>query len=212
MTDADFDRNYRNSTRPLFAPLPRMAPGLLRFFVRCLLWSLGALAAIWTLGLVSYLLANEAVTFFATLLGWLLWYISFFGTFLSLLLLAAYGLTTLLVRLADRWPSQVPDAAAAEVPAYALLGQFLTRYRAKHGPAAPPSALTVNLLDFERALGVYLPETARLHSAWWTVASEHTQQWHRDGWHVTAVELAAQQPSVTFSPVLPAAACRRPTG
>lgn len=191
-----------------------MAPGLLRFFVRCLLWSLGAFAALWALWPLSYLLANEAVTFFATLLGWLLFYVFFFGTFISLLLLAAYGLTTLLVRLADRLPSQVPlpAAAAAEVPAYALLGQFLARYHAKRGPTASPSALTVNLLDFERALGVYLPEAARLHSAWWTVASKHTQQWHQDGWHVTNVELAAQQPSVTFSPVLPAAACQRPTG
>lgn len=188
-----------------------MAPNLLRFFVRCLLWSLGALAAVWALGLLSYLLANEVVTFFASLLTWLLWYVFFFGTFMSLLLLAGYGLVTLLVRLADRFPSQAPDAAAAQVPAHALLGQFLSRYHATHAPTSPAGALTVNLLDFEQALGVYLPEAARLHDAWWTAASEHTQQWHRDGWHVTAVDLGTQQPSVTFSPVLPGpAACLSP--
>jgi hypothetical protein len=185
-----------------------MAPALLRFFVRCLLWSLGALPAIGGLALLISLLKNEVFTLFATLLGWLLWLVFFFGTLLSLLLLSAYGLAALLLWLAGRLPSQIPDAAAAPVPAYALLGQFLTRYHLKHAPDTSPGALTVHLLDFERALGVYLPEAARLHSAWWTAASEHTQQWHRDGWHVTGVSLVAQQPSVTFSPVVSApAAC-----
>jgi hypothetical protein len=190
-----------------------MAPRFFRFFTHCLLWSLGALLACWALALLNTLVTNGLVTFFSSVVGLLLWYVFFFGTFLSLLLLAGYVLTALLVELVNHVTRVPTGATAPELPAYALLGQFLTRYHAKHTPTAPHSTLTVNLLNFERALGFYLPKAAHLHSTWWTVASEHTQQWQRDGWQVTAVELLAQEPSVTFSSALPAAAaCPRPGG
>ena len=185
-----------------------MVPRFLRFFTHCLLWSLGALLACWALALLSTLVTNGLVTFFSSVVGLLLWYVFFFGTFLSLLLLAGHMLIYLLAELVKHFTRTPPGAAALEVPAYALLGQFLTRYHAKHTPTVPHRTLTVNLLDFERVLGFYLPEAAHLYSTWWTAASEHTQQWQRDGWQVTAVELVAQEPSVTFSSILPApAAC-----
>jgi len=180
-----------------------MAPELLRFFTRCLLWNLGALLACLALALLSFLLSSALFTFFSSVIGLLLWYLFFLGTFLSLLLLAGYALTAVLVRLTDRFTRVPPSAAASEVPAYALLGHFLTRYYAKHALTASRSVLTVSLLNFEKALGVYLPEAAHTHSTWWTAPAEHTRQWQRDGWHVTAVDLAAQEPSVTFSPAVP---------
>lgn len=61
------------------------------------------------------------------------------------------------------------------------------------------SELVLSLAEIESLLGVVLPATARLHRAWWSNRSQGAVQataWMEAGFHVVAVDFAAEQ--VTF--------------
>lgn len=178
-----------------------MAPELLRFFVRCLLWSLSGLPALWAVGLLSYLIPSDIVRFFCSLLGYALFYFFFFGTGLSIGMLVLYGFASVLLKLLDKLPGSSDHHLALDA---SLIGPALARYQAKHPATEPRGPVQFSLAGFEAARHGSLPRAAHEQASWWTETSVHSQQWRAAGWQVSAVDLTGQEPTVTFTPILPA--------
>lgn len=178
-----------------------MAPELLRFLVRFFLWSLGAYAGCWACGLLKLSIPSEVVGGLLTLLGLLLWYIAYFGVLLSGCLLVLYGVTNVLVVLSGKLFG-APQKHITDVAVYAELGKLLTRYKEKHYPDTPVKTVALDIESFEQSLNAKLPRAAHEQDSWWTDVSEHSQQWLKEGWQVTAVDLLAKEPKVMFSNIL----------
>lgn len=177
-----------------------MAPELLRFFVRCLLASLGIYASSWFFAFGALLFSSEALSSIGILVG----YLSIYCFMIAIGLLALYGVASLLVKLFDKMSGVTrPAMATADASVYARLGQWLTHYKEKHYPEEPTKTLALDLESFEQSINAKLPQAAHEQEAWWTGASDHAQQWLREGWQVTAVELLTEEPKVMFTNVLP---------